>query len=183
MSMYAGTALLTRSALRRDRVIAPVWVALLTLMVYVNVAGTASIYKTTADRVAAAQGVNASGATVALYGPILDVHSVGELSMFKTTVVYTIFAAALFVVLVRRHTRVEEESGRLELVGGTAVGRVAPQASALVEAVGVALVLGVLVALAAIAGGLPAAGSFAFGATWAGIGLVSTGITAVAAQL
>lgn len=183
MSAYAGTALLTRTALRRDRVIIPVWVALLTLMVYVNVTGTASIYTTEAERVAAAEGVNASGATIALYGPILDVHSLGELSMFKTTVVYTIFAAALFVVLVRRHTRVEEESGRLELLGGTAVGRVAPEASALLEASGVALLLGALVALAALAGGLPATGSIAFGATWTGIGLVSTGITAVAAQL
>ncbi|OIJ24614.1 ABC transporter permease [Nocardioides luteus] len=183
MSAYAGTALLTRTALRRDRVIIPVWVAVLTLMVYASAVGTESIYSSEAERVHTAEGLNASGATVALYGPILDVHSLGELAMTKMTVLYAIFVAVLLVVLVRRHTRVEEESGRLELVGGTAVGAEAPTASALVEATGVSLLVGVLAALASIGGGLPATGSIVFGATWTGIGLVATGITAVTSQL
>ena len=67
---------------------------------------------------AAAEAINASPAIVALYGPILDVHSLGELAMTKMTVIYAVFVAIMFLVLVRRHTRVEEENGQTELVGG-----------------------------------------------------------------
>ena len=45
------------------------------------------------------------------------------------------------------------------------------------------LVLGLLAAGANVAGGLPILGSLAFGASWAGVGLVATGLTAVACQL
>jgi ABC-2 type transport system permease protein len=89
----------------------------------------------------------------------------------------------MFLVLVRRHTRVEEENGQTELVGATAVGRDAPLVAAVGESAAVAVVLGLLAALVNIAGGLPAAGSLAFGASWTGVGLVAAGLTAVACQL
>lgn len=183
MSTYTGTGILTRQAFRRDRLIAPIWVVLLALFVYASAAAVPSLYKTAAERIQAAEAINANPAIVALYGPILDVHSVGELSMTKATVLYAIFIAILMVILVRRHTRVEEESGRLELVAGTATGRNAPMFSVVVEGVIVSLAVGLFGALGAMAGKLPAAGSLAFGATWAGIGLVSTGLALVACQL
>ncbi|GAB3919575.1 exporter of polyketide antibiotics [Microlunatus endophyticus] len=183
MSTYTGTGILTRQALRRDRLIAPIWIVLLALFVYVSAAAVPALYKTTAERVQAAQAINSNPAIVALYGPILDVHSIGELAMTKATVLYAIFVAILMVILVRRHTRVEEESGRLELIAGTAVGRNAPMFSAIVEGAVVSLVLGLLAALGAIGGALPTAGSLAFGATWVGIGLVSTGLALVSCQL
>ena len=96
--------------------------------------------------------------------------------MTKMTVLYAVFVAILFVVLVRRHTRVEEENGQAELVGGTAVGRDAPLAAAVAESV-LVVVLGALVAAGNVAGGLPVAGSVLFGASWFGIGVVAAGIT------
>lgn len=183
MNSFAGIPLLTRAALRRDRIIIVVWIAVLELMVFASAAATATLYRTAAEQVAAAEGLNASGAIVALYGPILDVHSLGELAMTKMTVLYAVFVAALLVVLVRRHTCVEEESGRLEMLGGTAVGRDAPLTSAVVEATGVSLIVGLFAAIAAMAGGLPSVGSLAFGATWVGTGLVATGITALTSQM
>ena len=93
------------------------------------------------------------------------------------------FVALLAVVLVVRHTRADEEAGRTELVGGTAVGRQAPLAAALALALVVNLVLAVLTAAALAAAGLPADGSVAFGLAWAGVGLAFAAIAAVAAQL
>ncbi|MDH2415768.1 hypothetical protein [Nocardioides sp. CER19] len=183
MTSRTGAGLLLRQNLTRDRVIVPVWLLVLAALCLVSAAATPGLYDTDADRVRAAQAINDSPAIVALYGPILDVHSIGELSMTKMTVLYAVFGAILFVVLVRRHTRVEEESGRTELVGGTAVGRDAPLAAAVAEAVLVALLLGVLIALANIAGGLDPVGSIAFGLVWLGTGLVATGIAAVCCQL
>ena len=126
MTRYTGTWPLVRVALRRDRVIASVWVLLLVVVVYASAAATENLYPTVADRVTAAEAI-----------------------------------ALLFLVLIRRHTRTEEESGRAELLGGTAVGRDAQLAAAVLESVLVALVLGVLAAAASAAGGLPVAGSIA----------------------
>ncbi|MCW2738691.1 hypothetical protein [Nocardioides sp.] len=178
-----GTGLLVRFALRRDRVLAPAWVLALSAMVVVSAAATGPLYATAADRVAAAEALNASPAVVALYGPILDTSSLGELSMTKMTVLYAVFVAFMGVVIVRRHTRVDEETGRAELVGATAVGANAPTAAALAEAALACVALGLLAAVGNIAAGLPAVGSLVFGASWTGIGLVGSAIALVAAQV
>ncbi len=178
-----GWRLLLRLGLRQDRILAPVALGVLVLMSVASAAATPGLYADQADRGRAAEAINASPAIVALYGPILDVTSVGELAMTKMTVLYAVFVAVLFVVVVRRHTRVEEETGRTELIGGTAVGRHAPLLATLVEAVLLALVLGVLTALGNTVSGLEATGSLAFGALWAGTALVAAGIGTVTAQL
>lgn len=183
MNRYAGTFALARHALRRDRVLAGVWVAVLTVVVYASAAATGGLYPSVADRVDAARALNASPAIVALYGPVLDEHSLGELAMTKLTVLYAVFVALLVLVVVRRHTRGEEESGRAELLGGTAIGPGAQLAAALVEGTAIAALVGVLAAAADVTGGLPLTGSVAFGASWTGIGVVSVGLTAVACQL
>lgn len=180
---YAGTLLLTRHALRRDRLMVGVWTALLVLVVYASAAATGSLYETTADQLRAARAINTNPAVVALYGPVLNEHSLGELAMTKVTVLYAVFLALMFVVVVRRHTRTEEESGHAELLGGTAIGRDALLAAALLEGMLLALGIGGLAALADIAGGLPWHGSLGFGATWAGTGLVAAALTAAACQL
>jgi ABC-2 type transport system permease protein len=182
-SAVTGTARLVRQALRRDRVLLTVWTVLLVGVCYASAAAVESLYPTLHDRVSAAEAINGSPAIVALYGPILDVTSLGELCMTKLTVLYAVIVAVLFVVVVRRHTRVEEESGRTELLAGTAVGRHAPLLAAVTTGALVAVVIGLLSGLGAAAGGLPLTGSLAFGASWTGIGLVATGLTAVACQL
>ncbi|MCF6379457.1 hypothetical protein L2K70_17740 [Nocardioides KLBMP 9356] len=178
-----GTGLLLRFALRRDRVLVSAWVLVLLATVAASAAAAGPLYATEAERVAAAEALDASPAIVALYGPILDTTSLGELSMAKMTVLYAVFVAFMSVVLVRRHTRVEEETGRAELVGATAVGADAPTAAAVLEAALASLLLGVLAAVADIACGLPVVGSLLFGASWTGIGLVGAGIALLAAQL
>jgi ABC-2 type transport system permease protein len=178
-----GLAGLTRFSLRRSRVLVLVWTAVLVVMAYASAAATGTLYVTVADRESAARAINGSPALVALYGPILDPHSLGELAMTKMTVTYAVFLMAFAVTLVRRHTRVEEESGRAELLGGLALDQSAPLLSAVLLGVLGSLTVSVLAAAADIAGGLPVAGSLWFGASWLGLGLVGTGIGAVASQL
>jgi ABC-2 type transport system permease protein len=178
-----GLLQLTRFSFRRSRLLIGAWTAVLTAMCYASAAATGSLYTTSADRVSAAESINASSALVALYGPILDVHSLGELAMTKTTVTYAVLVMALAIALVRRHTRVEEESGRAELLGGLAIDPRAPLASAVLVGALTSLLVAVLAGLADIAGGLPVRGSVWFAASWLGIGLVGTGVGAVSAQL
>ena len=179
----AGTSGLLRLNFRRDRVLLPVWIWLLTATVAASAFATTGLYPDAADRVLAARVINTSPALVALYGPILNEHSAAELAMGKMTVMYALFVMGMGLVVVRRHTRVEEESGRAELMGATLVGRGAPLRAALLEAAAAGVVLGLLVALADIAAGLEPVGSVAFGLSWTGAALVGAGTGAVCAQL
>lgn len=154
----------TRLAIRRDRWLALIWVTLLVAAVYVSAKATPWLYPTSVEQVRAAESIDASTAIVALYGPILDTHSLGELAMTKLTVLYSVFVALMCIVVVRRNVRA------------------APR-SAMVEAAVLATLVGVLAALAAIAAGLPVLGSLMFGASWTGIGLVATMLTAAIYQL
>ena len=178
-----GTGPLVRVALRRDRVMVAIWLAVLVLVSYASAAATASLYPSEADRVKAADAINQSNAVVALYGPIVDPHSLGELAMAKMTVTYSVLVAVMVLFVVRRHTRGDEESGMSELLGGTAIGHQAQLGAAVAFGCAVSVLLGVLVAVANTIGGLSVVGSIAFGGLWAGTGLVAVGITALACQL
>lgn len=178
-----GRRLLVRLAARRDRVMVPLWIAVLVLVCVTSAAAVPELYPTEADRVAAAEAINASPGVVALYGPILDVHSAGELAMTKLTVVYAVLVALMLLFVVRRHTRLDEEHGRAELLGGTAVTATDPLAAALLYGTAVSVLLGVLAAAGNAVAGLPVVGSVAFGGSWAGTALVAAALTGVACQL
>ena len=180
---HRGARLLLARDLRVDLRLLVLWIGALSLLVLASAVSIETLYPDAKDRIQAAAGLNNSPATVALYGPIIDESSVGELAMTKLTVLYAFIVALLLMVVVRRHTRGEEESGRTELVVATAVGRSAPLTAALMLGALVSSVTGLLAAVIDVGGGLPVTGSFLFGASWAGIGLVATGLTAVACQL
>jgi len=179
----AGTAGLVRLALRRDRMLIPAWVGLFAAMSALSASATVGLYPDQASRVEAASTINATASVVALYGPIYDPTSLGALSITKMTAMYAALMAILMVMLVVRHTRAEEEAGRLELVGAGVVGRSASLAAALLVVGGASFVLGLLSAAALIAAGLPVGGSLIFGAGWAATGLCFAAVASVAAQL
>lgn len=177
-----GTWALVRLALRRDRWLIPAWVGFFAAMATVSATATVGLYPTEASRVAAANAINSTAAVVALYGPIYDPTSLGALSMIKMTAVYAALLSILMVALVVRHTRAEEEAGRLELVGAGVVGRAAPLAAALMVVGGTSCVLGLLAATGLVGAGLPVGGSLLFGAGWAATGLCFAAVATVAAQ-
>lgn len=183
MSEFAGTSVLIRLALRRDRILVPAWILGFAAMAYFSAAATAGLYPDEAQRVSAAEAVNASTALVALYGPVYDPTSLGEISLFKMTAFGAALTAVLMVFVVIRHTRGDEENGRLELMAAGRLGRWAPLASALGLAFAASLVLGLLSAVALIAAGLAVPGSFAFGLGWAFTGIAFASVAGVCAQV
>ena len=183
MNVLAGTWALVRLALRRDRLILPVCIAVFVIVVASSTKATVALYPSERSRLLAAASVNDSPSLVALYGRIYDERSLGAIAMMKMGGTGTALVAVLALLTVIRHTRTEEESGRLELLGATVVGRYAPLTAALLVGAGASLVLGVFTALGLIAAGLPPDGSLAFGAAWAGIGTAFAAIAGLTAQL
>ncbi len=121
-------------------------------------------------------------ALVAMYGPISSL-GIDSIATFKSVLLGGVFLALLAYVVVRRHTRTEEEAGRLELLGAGVVGRRAALTAAVLLGTFAVLLTVVLTVVWSIAVGLDPAGSVALGVTWLVIGLSWVGVTAVAAQL
>ena len=182
-SAFVGTAAMLRLALRRDRILVPAWVLGIAGMAAFSAQATIGLYPDLPQRVQAAEAVNGSAALIALYGRIYDPTSLGELSLFKMTAFGAAMVGVLMIILVVRHTRAEEETGRLELVGATVVGRCAPLAAGILLAGITAAGIAVLTAAGLAMAGLPLAGSLAFGAAWGATGLLFAAVGGITAQL
>ncbi|HET9079376.1 MAG TPA: ABC transporter permease [Trebonia sp.] len=177
-----GTGALARLALRRDRVMLPVWVYVVVIGVASNAYGFTKLYETAPSRAELVASGLKNPALDFLYGRLYG-DSVGALTAWRYGVWGALFAALMSVFLVIRHTRGDEETGRLELIGSARVGRQAPLASAIAVAAAANLILTVLLCLVLPALGLPAAGSVALALAIGTCGLAFTGVSAVTAQL
>jgi len=183
MNALVGTRALVRLALRRDRIMLPAWLLVFVGMAASSAAATKDLYPTVDSRVNAALAANSTPALVALYGKVYDTTSLGGIGVLKLGGIGSAMVAVLTIFIVVRHTRAEEETGRLELLGATVLGRYAPLTAAFIVALATNVALGVVTGLGLTAAGLPADGSFAFGFAWAGVGIAFAAITAVIAQL
>ncbi|WP_369272475.1 ABC transporter permease [Streptomyces sp. R11] len=175
----AGTGTLLRFALRRDRVMIPVWVAVNALMILSMPNTLENLYATPADRADLVQDTAANASFRALIGPVFG-DSIGALTAWRVGVYAGALAAVLSMLLVVRHTRDEEESGRQELVASGMVGRRASLTAALLTAAVANAVLAVLVTAGLAGHG--ASGAPAFGLGLAGVGMVFATLAAIVAQ-
>jgi len=175
--------LLTRQNLLRDRVMLSAWVYLVTVGVASNAYGLRRLYPTPAARAAFAASSGHNPSLLFLYGRFPDAQSLGAISSWRYGVWAALFAALMSVFTVIRHSRADEETGRAELTGAAAVGRLAGLTAALATALAVNAALAAAMAAVLVALGLPAAGSVAFALAVACCGLAFAGVAAVAAQL
>jgi ABC-2 type transport system permease protein len=178
----AGTGALARLAFRRDRIMLPAWVYVITAAIASNSYSLGKLYPTATARAALATSGGRNPALVFLYGRFWG-DSLGAVSAWRYGVWAAIFAALMSIFLVVRHTRADEEAGRLELVGSAAVGRLAALTAALLVAVAANVVLTILLVIVLILLGLPAAGSVAFALAITTCGLAFAAVAALAAQL
>ena len=186
MNTFTGTGTLLRFALRRDRVRIAVWLAALSLgTVWISLALTA-VYPTAADRQTAAASVS-SPAGLAFTGPAhyFSDYTLGAIISHQILGFVAILVGIMSVLMVVRHTRTEEETGRAELVRAGIVGRHAPLTSAvlLTILVNLALML-LLVLLLPLIGdeSITWSGSLLYGAAHAAVGITFAGIAAVTTQ-
>lgn len=182
MTQLAGTGALIRLVLRRDRLILPLWIVLVTAFF----AGTASSFATAYPTLQAQQdfidNVVSNPAVVALIGPVLD-PGVGGLTAWRIGTVGSVVVGLIAILAVVRHTRTEEVEGRQELARAAVVGRSAHLTAVLAVVGAGMLVMAALTGLALAAQGLPASGAFALALALAAVGWVFAGVAALAAEI
>lgn len=182
MTALAGTGDLVRLALRLDRVRLAVWIVAISGTVIATAATLAEVYPTVASRRSLGEGIARNPALAAMLAPAFDLSSVGGMVAWRAAFAGSVLVPLMSVSTVIRHTRAEEESGRLDLVGAGVVGRYAPLAAAGAVAFGASLAVGALVAVGLIGQGEAAGGAVALGLAYASAGWMFAATAAVAAQ-
>lgn len=178
-----GLRTLIKLASHRDRIMLPVWIYALVATVGSTAYSLKKLYPAQSDRDKLANSIGTNPSLRALYGPLYDTHTLGALTAWRILGFGGLLIGIMVVLLITRHTRAEEESGRLELLGSGAVGRNAPLSAALAIAVSACLGIGLLAAVVMAALGQGLAGALAFGACLFAVGVAFAGLQAVAVQL
>ncbi|QQQ78971.1 ABC transporter permease [Saccharothrix sp. 6-C] len=178
-----GLGSLVRLALRRDRLLLAVWVVGLVGITLSTASTVGELYGSVESRQQLGATAGGNPAFLAMLGPLYDASSTGGVLAWRWGVFGGLLVGLMCAFLITRHTRAEEETGRLELIGSAVVSRHAPLAAAVVVALLASTVIGLLVALGLTGLGESASGSFALGLAFASVGWVFTGVGAVGAQL
>ncbi|MFE1884335.1 ABC transporter permease [Streptomyces diastatochromogenes] len=180
MTTFTGTGVLLRFSLRRDRVLIPVWLAVNALMILSMPNTLRTLYGTATERADLVSQLQTNASFRALIGPVFDT-SLGALTAWRVGVYAAALAAAMSLLIVVRHTRDEEESGRQELVASGMVGRRASLTAALLAAAVANAVLALIITAGLAGQGAP--GALSFGLGLAGVGMVFATMAAIVAQL
>ncbi|WP_147919081.1 ABC transporter permease [Ruania zhangjianzhongii] len=181
-TQLTGTPGLMRLIVRRDRALIPVWLILTLASALGAASAVQSTYSTAAARQDRLDQIEAVPMFVLFQSQAFG-SSIAALTAQQTFAVTTLVGALGAALLVARHTRGEESTGRRELLGSTGVGRHAPLAAALTVTLAAGVLVAGLIGLGLVGIGLPVTGSAAVGAVGGGAIVVSAALAAVAAQL
>jgi len=175
-------ATLLRFALRRERILLPVW--MLGIVALLGAAGgaIASEFGDLEERTALAAIAAGNPAFLFLRG-LPDGAGVGALVFFQTFAFLAVLTGLMTTFLVTRHTRTDEERGRAELVHATPLRRLAPLTTALTLAAAANVVLALLTTGVGMLVGFAPASAALTGAALGAVGLAFAGLAALAAQL
>jgi ABC-2 type transport system permease protein len=181
----AGTGTLVRLWLRRDRVKLPVWAGGLGLFVVYLAAAIPAVYASEEELGGAATvfgdpvGRLVTGPGYGFDDPTHERFIASGYGLYLLVV-----AALMSILLVVRHTRAEEQTGRAELVRANVVGHHSPLTAALVVAAVTNLAAGLAVFGAMVAvGGFAVEGSLLLSTGIVAIGLAFAGLAALTVQL
>jgi ABC-2 type transport system permease protein len=181
-SEFAGMWRLLRLYLRRDRIVLPLWVLVLSVPLgSVYIKSIQKVYSGQAGLESFQHAVNSSPAQLAMYGPLYAAN-LGAAGVWKAGAFDSLIAIATILTVIR-HTRAEEETGREELLASTRVGRLAGLTAALIMTCSASLLTGLIAAASIRGAGVGGGGALAFGLAEAGCGIVFAAVAAVTAQL
>lgn len=185
--LFDGTGTLMRFVLRRDRLRLPIWLVSFAAISSIIALAFVGLYQSAEERQAMAETMR-NPAMTAMVGPGygLDNYTVGAMTAHEMLLMTAVVVGLMSILLVTRHTRTDEEEGRIEMVRSLPVGRLSNLSSILLVLIGANVVLALLVAFSLAALGIESVdleGSLVYGAALGASGIIFAGVAAVCAQL
>lgn len=185
-NLVAKMGYLSRFIFRLDRMRIAIWVIALTFFTIIVPVAFKDLYGSQAERDAMAQTM-ANPAMTAMTGPAnLSNYTMGVMTAHQMLLMTAAVVGLMSILLVTRHTRADEEDGRVEMIRSLPTGRLSYLNASLfvitVTCLGLALINGFgLYALGIESMDLE--GSLLYGTALGATGLFFAGVTAIFAQL
>lgn len=185
--LFANTGILSCSILRRDRIRMPIWIVSLTLLTVLVAAVLPDLYSTGAERQIMAETMKNPAITVMLgpgYG--LDNYTDGAMMAHFMLAFTALGVAIMSILLTIRHTREDEEEGRIEMIRSLPVGPLSPLAATFLYMIIVNILLALINAIGLYSLGIETLdlhGSILYGASLGATGIIFAAITGLFAQL
>lgn len=182
MTAFTGTGKLFRLALRCDWLKLAIWIVGSAALIFLSVWSVAELYETQEEINGYVSISTTNAGSRAFNGPILGATRQSVI-LTETFSFFTLVVAFASTLLIVRHTRLAEETGRAELIASGVAGVYAPLTTALLLALLLNVALGAVLAVSYLACGLDFGGSILAGAAMALMGMAFAGIAAIAAQV
>ena len=184
---FKNSVVLVKFIVRRERVISLIWIALL-VFITLAVAPALNTLMTSQSDISEMAAIMENPAMKAMIGPVYGIESYNVGKMFANEMLlFTIITVGIMnIFFVSRHTRKDEEKGRVEVTRSLPVGRLSNLNAALISAAALNVILAVLTGLGLAALGIESMdfnGSMLYGAALGVSGLFFAALTAVFAQL
>lgn len=184
--MIEKTGRLARFTIRQDRVRTLLWFIGIAFFTWIVPIAFADLYPSQQDRDAMAETMR-NPAMIAMVGPgELDHYTIGTMTAHQMLLFTALVVGLMNILLVARHTRANEEDGRIEMIRALPVGRLAHLHATLSVLCGTNVVLALITGLGLYALGIESIdleGSLLYGALLGATGFFFTGVTVLSAQL
>lgn len=172
---------------RRDRIRIPVWILSIALFSLVLAPAYEEMFPTQMERQVLAETMK-NPAMTAMVGPGygLDNYTIGAMYGHEMLLFTAIAVAIMSMFIVIRHTRKDEEGGRIEMIRSLPVGRLSNLGAAITASVCANIVLSLLTGFGLYAMGVDSMdlqGCLLYGAALGVTGLLFTSVAAVFSQL
>lgn len=189
---FAGTEQLVRLIARLDRIRLTLWLVGIVSMVAITPPSVRAIIEAEAEtqgvpstQVLAQQAalLETNAASIALQGPPDALDTFGGRFAFEIGAFALVLVGLMNILLVVRHTRAEEETGRAELVRAAVVGPWSSLAAVAIVAVVANSIVGAGATLVFVADGQAGGRSLLYGSTIALCGLIFAAVGLLLAQV
>jgi ABC-2 type transport system permease protein len=185
-NLMTKTAYLSTFILRLDRLRILIWVFALTFFTIIVPTSFKDLYGSQQERDAMAQTM-ANPAMTAMTGPAdLSNYTVGVMTAHQMLLMTAAVVGLMSILLVTRHTRADEEEGRLEMLRSLPTGRLSYLNASLLVITAANIILLLVNGFGLYALGIESMdleGSLLYGTALGATGLFFAGVTAVFAQL
>lgn len=192
MNHFAGTGRLLRLILRLDRIKLSIWLLGLLTLIGITPFSLRAIIDNEAEAkaipveevlVQQAAVLETNGALIALQGPPDSLDTFGGRYAFEIGAFSLAIVALMNILLITRHTRAEEESGRAELIRAAAVGAWSSLAAVSIVALLTNTVLGLGIAGVFVSDGRAVDRSILYGLSVTLCGLIFAAIALIWVQV
>ncbi|MDQ0255286.1 ABC-2 type transport system permease protein [Evansella vedderi] len=184
---FMKTGSLARFILRRDRIRIPIWLISIVAITLVVAEAFTNLYASETELQAIAETMlNPAMTAMVGQGYGLDNYTYGAMMAHQMLLFTAIAVAIMSILLVTRHTRTDEEDGRIEMIRSLPAGRLSSLSATLIVLISTNVVLAIFTGVGLYSLGIESMdweGSLLYGSALGATGIFFAALTALFAQL